>query len=156
MVAIFLVTGVRKGWFWGSQNGHSLKKPRNDRALELAESWRRMSHNSKIRTYNTDNFHPVYVALPAILERNNGHQQLFRYIRRSRTQWEIISVLTRRGRPKRGTLKAWLCGRWRRFGQARSFGLRKMTWSLLSKTKGRKRKALWWNRAGDLLVNFAL
>ena len=82
MVAIFLVLGVRKGWFWGSQNGHSLKKPRNDRALELAESWRRMSHsmrntgrnNSKIRTCNTDDFHPVYVALPAILERNDGHQ----------------------------------------------------------------------------------
>ena len=39
---------MQKDKFGGFEKGHSFKKPRDDRGLELAKSWRGMSHKKSV------------------------------------------------------------------------------------------------------------
>ena len=50
MTIIFLIIGVQKGGFGGFEKGYYIKKPCDDRGMELAKSWRRMS-NKKFITW---------------------------------------------------------------------------------------------------------
>ena len=55
MAMIFSIIGVWKSGFGGFEQGHYFKKPRDDRGLELAKSWRGMSHKKFIswKAYGT-------------------------------------------------------------------------------------------------------
>ena len=48
MAIIFLIIEVQKSGFGGFEQGHYFKKPRDDRGLALAKSWRGMSHKKFI------------------------------------------------------------------------------------------------------------